>query len=275
MARLDQKNNNTMGREEDFFGRIASEYHYSFRDNISASLARTRIHEILNKYISKKNGKVLDIGCGTGIDAQFLASLGVDVYAVDSSEGMLYEAANQLLNTKEEIRNKIELRRMTISPDNIANLISNVKANQLVLSFGVINFIQDIDSLFFSIGSSLEDGGICIVTSLTKSSLWDRILKIGYKRAGKQPKNVFIGGVSVKVWFWDCRDILIASKRFFDPIDIIGIGYIYPPPYLDKYIRQHPKVQEMLWKVDRKYESTRFAFKFADHIAIVLKRCNK
>ncbi len=39
-----------------------------------------------------KEGKVLDLGCGSGRDAAYLYSLGFDVYGLDGSEAMLEEA---------------------------------------------------------------------------------------------------------------------------------------------------------------------------------------
>lgn len=256
----------------DVFGKIAEEYHCSFESNSSACLARSRVHRFFARHLSPDRGRVLDIGCGTGIDAQFIAGLGCKVHGVDRSVGMIAEATKQLANATVDIRKRVELASVEVTSENLAMLLSSIQSNQVVLSFGVINFIDDLHELFRVIGLNMQDGGVCVVTTLAKSSWWERITKNGQIRTGDQPKNVSIGGTETRAWFWDCDDIVAASSGFFCTVEAVGIGSLYPPPYLDKYVRAFPRVQRTLWKLDRKYENSRFSTKYADHVAIVLER---
>lgn len=256
----------------DVFGEIAGDYHYSFQNNSSARLARSRLHRVFFKYLKADRGVVLDIGCGTGIDAQFIASLGCKVYGIDSSVGMLSEAARQLFNAPHDIRERVELELLEATPRSLEYLLPSIQANQVILSFGVVNFIENICDLFSIIGSNMGHKGILIVTSLSKSSWWERVIKRGQKRTGNQPKDVFVANVKTRAWFWDYNDIIAASRPYFYPVESIGIGAIYPPPYFDDLVRKFPYIQKLLWRIDRKFENSKLSKKYSDHVVVVLKR---
>lgn len=261
-----------MNESMDAFDSIAEEYHSSFSLNGSAKLARTRVHQSFTQYLSPAQGVVLDVGCGTGIDAQFIAGLGCDVYGIDKSVGMIGEAVKQLNLSNKTIGGKVELEAVVANTKNLNLLLSSIRAKHVILSFGVINFIEDLQSLFQVIALHLDRGGICIATALSKSSWWEYLRKGGSVRIGTQPKSMSIGGVETSSWFWDDDDIVSASQNFFDVVDVYGIGFVYPPPYLDKYVCRFPRLQRLLWKLDRQYERSKLAAKYADHVVVVLER---
>lgn len=58
--------------------------------------------KVAQGYPEKSKMKALDLGCGTGRDARWLAEQGFDVTAVDNSNGMLEEARKE--NSHENIR---------------------------------------------------------------------------------------------------------------------------------------------------------------------------
>lgn len=47
------------------------------------------VHKLLNKYSTFKINNILDVGCGTGIHAQYLAQYGYSIDGVDLSENMI------------------------------------------------------------------------------------------------------------------------------------------------------------------------------------------
>lgn len=59
-----------------------------------------------------KNSSILEIGCGSGRDASFMLRHDFDVYAVDGSEKMIYEA----MKYHPELNNKLEVQ---ILPDGL------------------------------------------------------------------------------------------------------------------------------------------------------------
>ena len=70
------------------FDRIAPRYDESFGRNPAALLFRHVFQERLRR-LFPAGARVLDLGCGTGDDALFLASLGVRVHALDIAPEMV------------------------------------------------------------------------------------------------------------------------------------------------------------------------------------------
>jgi len=60
----------------------------------------TKIHQTLHRWLPA-GGRVLEIGCGSGREAVFMASLGFQVTATDASQGMLEEASRLAREHKE------------------------------------------------------------------------------------------------------------------------------------------------------------------------------
>lgn len=88
--------------------------------------------------VSTQPGRVLDVGCGDGRDAAWLASLGHDVVAFDVSEEMLGRAKERLGEV--ELRGSVELREGSV--DDALKLYGDASFD-LVLSHGVIMYQGD------------------------------------------------------------------------------------------------------------------------------------
>ena len=64
----------------------------SYDEDIGANLIGTRMRQVFRKAllrVFKPGQRVFEIGCGTGIDALFLARHGLDVVATDISREMV------------------------------------------------------------------------------------------------------------------------------------------------------------------------------------------
>lgn len=92
----------------------------------------------LNDFISKlpKGAKVLDAGCGTGRDAEYLQEEGLNVLAADISEEMLKEAKNKGLNTIQiDLINKLEEKFQGIWCMALISELSEEDAKKVISNF--------------------------------------------------------------------------------------------------------------------------------------------
>ena len=79
------------------FDHHAINYDAYFSNSLIGKAQRERVHYFLNKQLEKKkkNLRVLEINCGTGIDADWLAKKGHFVIASDISSKMIEIAKNK------------------------------------------------------------------------------------------------------------------------------------------------------------------------------------
>ncbi|NOG50367.1 MAG: class I SAM-dependent methyltransferase [Chloroflexi bacterium] len=77
------------------FDRLASSYDTAFAERPVARILRARTHERIAAQLTP-GMRALDIGCGTGIDAAWMAGRGAIVTALDSSGAMLDRARSRI-----------------------------------------------------------------------------------------------------------------------------------------------------------------------------------
>ncbi len=77
------------------FDAIAEQYDRTFSSSMIGQLQRAAVWREFRKSF-RAGDRILDIGCGTGVDASFLAEHGIDVIACDKSSQMLRVAAQRI-----------------------------------------------------------------------------------------------------------------------------------------------------------------------------------
>src|ERR1043166_6681556 len=78
------------------FDIMAADYDTAFSRSLTGDCQRSQVYEWLSDFIKdKKELNILEINCGTGDDALWLASLGHSVIATDISAAMIAEAKDK------------------------------------------------------------------------------------------------------------------------------------------------------------------------------------
>jgi ubiquinone/menaquinone biosynthesis C-methylase UbiE len=81
-----------------FYDCISDNYEEQLKDGMLANTIRRQFHRKLLSNFSFGN-RILDIGCGTGIDAVFLASNKIYVTATDISPKMIAKALQKVTDS--------------------------------------------------------------------------------------------------------------------------------------------------------------------------------
>lgn len=139
--------NSTISWYDKYAGQLALQYDQADTKSL---------HALLRKWIPS-GANVLEIGCGSGRDAFFLASLGCTVTATDGSEAMLKTAR---LRSPKETEGKVSFQPALFPlPDNHTLLSKKFSA---ITSIALLMHIPDIDLFSFAcqVKSLLKDGGI-------------------------------------------------------------------------------------------------------------------
>lgn len=145
-------------------GQLASEYDQADTKSL---------HALLRKWILS-GADVLEIGCGSGRDAFFLASMGCTVTASDGSDSMLQTARQRL---PKDAEGKVSFQHALFPlPDHHPLLGKNFTA---ITAIAVLMHIPDIDLFLFArqVKSLLKEGGIffCSFSSAKRQEKDERI----------------------------------------------------------------------------------------------------
>jgi ubiquinone/menaquinone biosynthesis C-methylase UbiE len=105
-----------------------------------------------------KGKKILDLGCGTGRNAIFLAKKGAEVYGIDFSDEMIAEIRKKI--KKEMV--KIKLKKQDITK----RLPYDSNSFDIVVSDFVFNHIKNLKPLLNEIARVLKPGGFCLASDV-------------------------------------------------------------------------------------------------------------
>src|SRR5262245_14066874 len=127
------------------FDRLAPDYDALTGGEIFQRLRR-RTHAVLARRFAD-GARVLEIGCGTGVDTVFLASRGTRVVACDPSEEMVSRSLRRLA------REKLD-DRASVLPCGLSDLASFLDAlaepsgfDGIISNFGALNCVESLAPL--------------------------------------------------------------------------------------------------------------------------------
>lgn len=180
---------------------------------------------------------VLDIGCGTGIDARFLARRGIRVVGIDRAPSMIREARARLAS--EPFDALVELREM-----DVADLASLPESwfDGIICAFASLSSVHDLRGFSEKAAERLRPHGSMLVHLLNRWSLWEWLGHVRHGRwraahqlGGRHERTFVIGGQAVRHYLYDAPD---AYDRFFKPRfrlrEAFGLGILRPPHTVER-----------------------------------------
>lgn len=175
--------------------------------------------------------RVLDVGCGTGLDTLFLAQHGIAVTAIDISERML-------------ARVYADVRRRGVS-DRVAAVLMDAAAlgalpathyDGIISAFAGLNTVPDLPTFAAEAARLLRSGGHLIVHMLNRSSLWEwlGLLVRGHlsevrRLSGQCERTFTIGETAVCHRLYRPDDAYNCFAGHFDLDRVYGLGVLRPP----------------------------------------------
>jgi SAM-dependent methyltransferase len=180
---------------------------------------------------------VLDIGCGTGIDALFLARNGIRVVGIDASPSMIAQARAKLENDR--LKTLIELRVLDVGE---VESLPKAGVAGIIAAFASLSAVPELEGFAAAAAGLLAPKGTLLLHLLNRWSLWEwmSLVKAGRwpeaRRLGRNlDRNFLIGGRTVRHRLYHARE---AYARFFAGgfrlRRAYGLGILRPPHTLER-----------------------------------------
>ena len=150
------------------FDAIATTYDDAF-SNSSTGRVQRRLVWIETDRIFRAGQRILEINCGTGIDALHLASRGIEVIACDSAPGMIAVAQHRLKTSP--IRTAVDFR--CLPTEQIALLEKGGPYDGILSNFAGLNCLSDLNSAARDLARLLRPGGKAILCFFGRLCLWE------------------------------------------------------------------------------------------------------
>lgn len=254
------------------FDIYAKDYDTHFTNSLIGKAQRLQVYRHIRKHIFFRSKKVLEINCGTGEDAAWMAKQGASVLATDISEGMLKATEQKTsdlgVKTKQVKSQEIGL----LAPETFDLIFSN---------FGGLNCLSEKELIDFKTGCvqlQPTSGQLAFVIMGTKCR-WERFYynqKKDHQKAQRRLKadgvETIIDSVHFKTYYYSPGTIKNLFKEQYDHVITRPIGLFVPPSYLEHYVKKRRILFGLLKFLDAVFGNFSSLADYADHYVIVFEK---
>jgi SAM-dependent methyltransferase len=219
--------------------------------------------------------RLIDLGCGTGLDAIHLAELGYEVTATDWSPLMVQRTAERA--AAKGLTSKVSA--LHIGAHELERLHEAAAYDGAYSNLGPLNCVPDLHGVSRESARLLRPGGRLVFTVIGRYCPWEIA---HYLRQGRwaRAKVRFARGVvpvgmnNRTIWtrYYSPREFYRAFKREFVLEHLRGLCVFAPPPYLSWVRNSHPRLHERLWRIDRRVSDWPLLRAMGDHFLIVMRK---
>jgi len=255
------------------FDSAAAVYDQTFTHSVIGKLQRGIVQSHFQKILDIQKPKtILEINCGTGEDALWLASQNFKVTATDLSEKMIAVAKSK------ENSEKIIFRKADINE--LPSDFPDEKFDLIFSNFGGLNCLSEIRlELFFRNASELlSENGRLIMVIMPKNTLWEQfyfLAKADFKNTFRRKKHSAIANVDgekVITYYYNPKKINLLAADLFKTEQLRPVGFFVPPSYLEPFFKTKPRLISALSQLENRVKNHKSLAKYADHYFIALQK---
>jgi ubiquinone/menaquinone biosynthesis C-methylase UbiE len=257
------------------FDELAALYDVDFTNTAIGKAQRNRVYQCSKDFIEGK--KILEINCGTGEDALWLASIGAEMVCTDLSKKMI-EAAKQKANAKLPGHS---IRFLVASFENLPAMLGDEKFDVIFSNFGGLNCIsgEQIKHLSPEFSSLLKADGKLLLTVMNRfcaAEFFYFFITLRFRqsfRRFKKPLMVNTGSKKIPVWYYSPQQLQQSFQNEFNRVSQQPVGLFIPPGWM-KRLNRFPALIAWLGKLENSLSFSWLA-PVADHFFVALQKRNR
>ena len=216
---------------------------------------RERVRKHLLQFLQPGNS-VLELNCGTGEDAIYLAQFGCNVHATDIAAGML-----RCLQKKVEALN-LE-NTVTSEPCSFTELHQLKDAgpyDHVFSNFAGLNCTANLDKVLGSLSRFLKPGGKVTLVLLPRFCLWESLVvfkgkfRTAFRRSfSSRGREAHVEGIYFRCWYYNPSFVRKCLKENFTHLSTEGLCTIVPPSYIQGFSEHYPRLFGLLVRLENRF----------------------
>ena len=254
------------------FDRVASSYDESFTHT---AIGRAQRKQVWTRLLAvfPPGSRILELNCGTGEDARFLATRGRSVLSCDASGAMI-----EVSKWRSSSFTNLEYRQ--IANESLDVLSGEEPFDGAFSNFSGLNCVKDLRLVASQLATLVKPGARIVLC------LWSRVCLtevLWYLLHGKAKKalrrfsgesSATFAGIRMPVYYPSVTRIRGSFAPWFRLKSRSAIGLFVPPSYVESWINQHPKTLATLERLDRACSEWPILRDIGDHVLLEFVRCN-
>lgn len=258
----------------EFFDSLAGSYDRLFTGSFVGRSQRNVVWREMDR-LFQPGQRVLEINCGTGVDAAHLAQRGVRVFACDGSARMTRIARERAAALGLDQASTFH----TVPTEELDTLAGQAPFDGLLSNFAGLNCVSNLESSSRSLARLLRRGANALLCVFGKCCAWEIAWNLAHANIQKgfrrfnQAVEVDAGrGESLSVHYWSVGQLKRAFSHSFRLKHWGGAGITVPPSYLDSLTTRFPAIFRLTAKLDLAISNAPIARAMADHVLLTFER---
>jgi SAM-dependent methyltransferase len=258
----------------DAFDSVAADYDGPRGNNALIQDMRDEMWRWLDKTFAP-GSRLIDLGCGTGLDAVRMAQRGHCVTATDWSPEMIARTAARA--RQDSLADRVQ--PVVVGAHELARLEGDATFDGAYSNLGPLNCVPELADVASACARLLKPSGALVFTVIGRICPWE-IAHYARRRRWSRLRIRFARGVvpvgmnkhSIWTRYYAPREFYRAFERDFTLEHYRGLCVFAPPPYLTSVRDKHPRLYERLWEIDRRTAAWPLLRSIGDHFLIVMRK---
>jgi len=260
------------------FDAVAEHYDETFISSVIGRAQREAVTRELDR-VFRPGQRILEINCGTGSDALYLAARGIRVLACDSSPRMIEVARRKARACSAKISPEFQVRA-TEDIEDLEKQEGPAVFDGVLSNFAGLNCVEDLPRAARGLARLLKPGAAALLCFFGPFCAWEVIWYL----ARINPHNAFrrlrregdlaelAAGSAVRVHYPRVGTLSRIFAPYFDLRRWKGVGVAVPPTYLESIAGRFPRIMRALESIDRHLATWPLVRGLADHILLEFRR---
>jgi ubiquinone/menaquinone biosynthesis C-methylase UbiE len=255
------------------FDSVAADYDGPLGNNALIQRMRGAMWRTLGK-LFLPGSRLLDLGCGTGIDAVHLAARGYEIVATDWSPEMVERARRRAAQASLSHRVTVEL----IGAHELARL-SGQAFDGIYSDLGPLNCVPDLEVVSGMCAALLKPRSTLVVSVMGRHCPWEWAyyaargdLSRAQLRGARDAVPVNLNRHTVWTRYYTPREFYGAFAHEFELTHYRALGLFLPPPYLIRGYERGRAIFAALGWLDDRLGGWPVLRDAGDHFLMVLTR---
>ena len=256
------------------FDSVAADYDGPRGNNTAIQEMREEVWRWLDATFSP-GSRLMDLGCGTGLDAARMAGIGHHVTAMDWSPQMVERTRDRAITAGLIDR----VRPRHIGAHELHVLEEDGAFDGAYSNLGPLNCVPELTDVSRECARLLKPGGALVFSVIGRICPWE-IAHYARQRKWARMKVRFartvvpVGMNKRTIWtrYYGPREFYRAFEPHFRLEHYRGLCTFVPPPYLSRVRDRHPGLHARLWRLDRRTGGWPVLRTIGDHFLIVMRK---
>jgi ubiquinone/menaquinone biosynthesis C-methylase UbiE len=258
------------------FDRVAATYDDSFTRTVIGQAQRKQVWKrLLQAYAP--GDRLLELNCGTGEDARFLATQGRSIVACDGSAEMIKVAGGRAW--KETGNAYLIFKRL--ANEDLRLLSRRQLFDGAYSNFSGLNCVSDLRTVARELASLVRPGGRVVICLWSRVCVAELIWYLFHGKVGKAVRRFSgqakanVGGLNITVSYPTVKEVRRAFAPWFGLDRRQAIGLFVPPSYVESWARKHGALMSYLEKMDDVFAELPVLRDLGDHVLLEFVRGNQ